>query len=247
MGNKIMKIDACCTIGMEGNFEETARDLVRQMDSIGVDMAVIHPADHFYAWDNEAGNRMLLDLSKKYEGRLIPVATVNPWRPDANEVVMEYIEFGAKMLSFAPGVQGFNVSSSKLDGIIETMIAKDINLPVYVHTGHHSNATPAQLLLLAERFKEIDFICGHSGSTDFKGDAVFGCKLVDNLYLESSFARPCLFATVVGNIGENKAVMGSGYPYNYFKYEWQEMEKLLSQEYLKNVLGENLFKLINMD
>ena len=49
-----MKIDACCTIGLGRDFEETAQDLIGQMDSVGVDMAVIHPADCFYAWENEA-------------------------------------------------------------------------------------------------------------------------------------------------------------------------------------------------
>ena len=87
-----MKIDACCTIGLESNFEETARDLVRQMDSVGVEMAVIHPADHFYAWDNEAGNRMLIDLSQIYNGRFIPTATVNPWRGDAVDVIVGEVE-----------------------------------------------------------------------------------------------------------------------------------------------------------
>lgn len=241
-----MKIDACCTIGLESNFEETAHNLIRQMDLIGVDMAIIHPADHFYAWENEAGNQMLLDLSEKYKGRFIPTATVNPWRPDATEIIMKYIGLGAKMLSFAPGVQGFNLSSDKLDELIETIIAKDMNLPVYVHTGHYSNATPAQLLLLVERFKEIDFICGHSGSTDYKGDAIFGCKLVDNFYLESSFARPSLFAKVVEDIGSDKALMGSGYPYNYLEYEWQEMERLLDSKWHNKVLGENIVNLISL-
>jgi predicted TIM-barrel fold metal-dependent hydrolase len=246
MGNKTMRIDACCTIGLASNFGESAQDLIQNMDSIDVEMVVIHPADHFYAWENENGNQMLLDLSKKFKGRFIPTATVNPWRPDAVELVLKYVEMGAEMLSFSPGVQGFNVSGNKLDPLVEAMITKDLNLPVYVHTGHHSNATPAQLLLLAERFKEINFICGHSGSTDNKPDAVISCKLVENFYLESSFARPSLFAAIIPDVGANKAIMGSGNPYNQFIFEWQEMDGLLDEESKKSVLGGNIKKLIGL-
>jgi predicted TIM-barrel fold metal-dependent hydrolase len=246
MGNYVMRIDACCTIGLASNFEESAQDLIRKMDSVDVDMAVIHPADYFYAWENENGNQMFLDLSNKFKDRLIPTMTVNPWRPDAVEIVLKYVEMGARMLSFSPGVQGFNVSGNKLDQLIEAMMTKNLNLPVYVHTGHHSNATPAQLLLLAERFKEITFICGHSGSTDNKPEAVLCCKQVDNFYLESSFARPSLFAAVIPDIGADKAIMGSGDPCNQFVFEWQEMNGLLGEEAKASVLGGNIKKLIGL-
>ncbi len=82
-----MKIDACCTIGLGRDFEETAQDLIGQMDSVGVDMAVIHPADCFYAWENEAGNQALLEISNKFNGRFIPTATVNPWWDDAPDII----------------------------------------------------------------------------------------------------------------------------------------------------------------
>ena len=145
-----MKIDACCTIGAEGSFEDTAADLIRQMDLVDIDMAVIHPADHFYACENETGNQMLLDLSKNFKGMFIPTVTVNPWRPDAWQVLSRYIEQGGKIVSFSPAVQGLSICDEKFIKLCEKIVGNGINIPIYFHSGNHSFGAPSQLFLLSK-------------------------------------------------------------------------------------------------
>ena len=181
-----MIIDACCTIGLNAAREHSPDALLAQMDSASVDMSVLHPADKFYAWENEKGNDLLLKTTQQYPNRFIATATVNPWRSDAVSVINKYIDAGAKMLSFSPGVQGFILSEDKLDSILESVAGRAVKIPIYVHTGHHSCSAPSQLSLLARRFGQLDFIMGHSGSTDYGSDVVMVCQLNENIYPESS-------------------------------------------------------------
>jgi len=237
-------IDACCTIGCDGDVDVSADALLKEMDVAGVDKAVIHPADRCYAWENEYGNRVVTSEAKKHPDRLIPAVTVNPWRPDAWDVLRAGIDAGGRMLTFSPGVQGFVLSVCKLEPIREALAALSLNVPVFVHTGHHSNATPCQLAMLARRLGNLNFIMGHCGATDYATDAVPACKYSDNIYLESSFSRPPGFVKRPGEIGADRCIMGSGYPYNQFEFEWSEMRRLLPSEYHEAVLGGNLSRLL---
>jgi len=239
-----MKIDACCTIRFEGNLEDATGHLVRQMDSAEVDMAVIHPADRIYAWENEDGNQKLLDLSDKYKGRFIPAVTVNPWRSDAWQVLSKFIEQGGRIVSFSPAVQGLSICDNKFVRLCENILENYKNVPVYFHSGHYSYGAPTQLLILAKYFPDLNFILGHSGATDYASDVVPVCTSVTNIYMESSFARPPGFVAKLEQAGFDRGIMGSGYPDNDLPFEWLETCRLLPEEHLGSVCGETLLKLI---
>jgi predicted TIM-barrel fold metal-dependent hydrolase len=239
-----MSIDCCCTIGGDNHTEPSADMLLTAMDNADVDRAVIHPPAICYAWENESGNDFILQAVIRHPDRFIPTATVNPWRHDAWEIIKKYIDAGAKMLTFSPQVQGFNVSGDKLDPVLEKMLAKGFSIPVYVHTGHYSFSAPSQLALLAKRFGKLNFIMGHSGSTDYKSDTVPVCSVCDNIYPESSFARPQSFVEKAEKFGFERAVMGSGFPYNQLEFEFSEMRRLLPKKHSQAVLGGNLVRLL---
>ncbi len=239
-----MLIDSCCTVGQNGDFEPSVEELIRQMDRADVDKAVIHSPDIGYAWENEKYNDFIVSCAGNYRDRLIPSATINPWRPDALEVLRRGLGSGAKILSFSPEIQGFNVSGRKLDPVFEEVAKNRISTPIYIHTGHYSFSTVAQVFLLARRYLKLNFILGHSGATDYGTDVVSVVSHSENIYFESSFARPKGFVGKVDTLGPEKAIMGSGFPYNDLKFEWSEMLRLLPVEHRDRVCGGNLVKLL---
>jgi hypothetical protein len=239
-----MIIDACCTIGGEADAEPTAGELLVLMDNLAVDQAVLHVPDRCYAWDNEPGNALLARAASDHRQRFITTATANPWRPDAWEVLGRAIDAGAAMLSFSPAVQGFVLGDRRLDPLCEKLVEHFPAMPIFIHTGHHSNATPAQLLLLANRFPTLNFIMGHSGSTDYKSDVVPVCSVCSNIYPESSSARPPGFVMIAGQFGWNRAIMGSGFPYNDFEQEWLSVREAVPAAHADALLGGNLARLI---
>ncbi len=61
--------------------------------------------------------------------------------------------------------------------------------PVYFHTGLPGNSTPWQIVDLAERFPEIDFLMGHCGS------------LISGMMLTTLLWQPeYLFRNVIGSL-----------------------------------------------
>jgi predicted TIM-barrel fold metal-dependent hydrolase len=238
------RIDGHCVIGFPQDPEPLAEQLLVEMDKVNVARAVISPPPRCFAWENEAGNDLVIAAAKSYPDRFIPAVTANPWRPDAIEVLTRYFEKGGKVLIFSPGPQGFVLSEGLLTPVLEKIALENWRCPVYVHTGHHSHAAPAQLALLARRYPKINFIMGHCGATDYSADVVIIAGKYKNIYLESSFARPSLFLAKIKTVGYEKAIMGSGSPYNDMTYEWNEMLRLVPVENQESVLGGNLQRLL---
>jgi hypothetical protein len=85
---------------------------------------------------------------------------------------------------------------------------------------------------------------GHSGASDYANDVAPACALAANLFMESSFARPPGFIARAAAIGFDRAIMGSGHPYNDMAFEWSFMERLLAAEHRPAVLGGNLLRLL---
>ena len=236
-------IDACCTIGGTADPEPSAEGLLAEMDRAAVAQAVLHPPDRCYAWENAAGNELVIEAAKAHPGRFIPAATVNPWRPDAGDVVRRYLDRGARVLAFSPGVQGFVLSEHRLDGILEALSSGGVMVPIYIHTGHHSHAAPSQLALIAQRFPAVQFIMGHCGSTDYAGEVSHVYRQHPNIWLEASFGRPPKFVGRLKEIGYDRAIMGSGHPYNDLAFEWAQTRRLLPAHH-EGVFGGNLLRLL---
>lgn len=235
-------IDSC--VYLKENGQNDVADLLKQMNDLKVDKAVIHPFDKGFAYENEMGNDAVVGIYRKYPDRFIPTVTVNPWRKDALNVLMKYLEQGVKIITFSPGLQGFNLCENLLDAMLEKVSELKIKPVIYVHTGSHSFGAPSQLAILAKRFSCLSFIMGHSGATDYGTDVIAVCQMCDNIFIESSFARPPGFVAKAAQIGFNRAIYGSGFPLNEVSFELSEMKRLLPVANQQEVLGENLLKLL---
>ncbi len=235
-------IDCFCVAGSPGG--GGAGELVSLMDAGGVDAAVLHPSDRGYAFHNEEENDALLKAASVQRGRLFASATVSPWRDGAWEIVERSLDRGAAMLSFSPGVQGFNPAGDALRPILDKLSCRGPGIPVYIRTGHHCFGSPTQVLMLANIYPDLNFIMGHSGSTDYAGDVDYVLSISKNVFAETSFARPPAVCARVEKLGGDRIIMGSGWPCNFFDFEWSEMRRLLPPGHAGRVLGGNLAKLI---
>lgn len=113
-----MKIDAYTTPGTERETRLNASDLLRAMESAGIDRAVIAPEDREIAVANAAGNQQMIDLARASAGRFIPACAANPWfgRAAVDEVRRAAGE-GARMLVLAPALQGFVLTDEICDNL----------------------------------------------------------------------------------------------------------------------------------
>jgi predicted TIM-barrel fold metal-dependent hydrolase len=243
MGGPEMTIDGYVALGVDREYDLTPEDLIRTMDRSEVERAVIAPVDRCLAVDNREGNEFLAEAALDHADRLIPACSANPWYGEGAVVeCRRAIEAGARMLVLHPFVQGYQANDELVWPLLEVAVGERV--PVYVHTGMPGNATPWQVVDLAERFEGLDAIIGHCGATDFWNDVIEAAQASDRVYLESSLARPFQFSRYLEAAGQQKGIMGSFAPINEFRFEWGQMRGELPERMWDDVLGGNLQRLL---
>lgn len=239
----MLKIDCYCALGIDREFDLTADTLLALLDKADVERAVIAPTDRQMAVNNREGNNFLLANAQQHSDRFIPSCSVNPWFGKTAELELKRaIAEGARMLVLHPFAQGYVADDELVWPLLD--IAGHERVPVYFHTGPHCNSTPLQIMHLSHRYREVDFIIGHSGATDFWYDAVASARGADNCYLESSLARPFNFTNYMNQLGATKGIMGSYAPINDLPFEWEVMQRHLYGPTNECIYGSNLLRLL---
>ena len=239
-----MRIDAYTIIGEASEGGLNPEELIDQMEAAHVTKWVIAPVERCLAVANREGNEYMITVAKEYPKKFIPTCTANPWyREEAIAGIRHFIEKGAKIVVFAPHLQGYILNDGTVFPLLEAL--EEQALPVYVHTGHYEHATPWQLAELALRYPAINFIMGHCGSTDFKPDAVTAAERCPNIYLESSLVKSFVFKSMLETIGAQRGIMGSSAPLSGLEFEWKQMEECLPFKEYKNLYGKNLQMLLS--
>lgn len=237
-----LTIDAYCSLGVDREYDLTESRLLAAMDKAKVDRAVIAPVDRYLVVDNREGNDAMLTAASRNK-RLIPTCTANPWLGKrAVEEFRRATGKGARLLVLHPWIQGYQADDELAHPLLEAATVERI--PVYIHTGPPGSATPWQVAGLAERFPQTDLIMGHCGATDFWNDVVLAAGKRENLFLESSMARPFLFSGYVQAIGGRRGMLGSWAPLNDLEFEWEQMRKFLPADYWADISGGTIRRLL---
>ena len=243
MGDRAMTIDGYCTLGVDREFDLTAKALLDAMDAAEVERAMIAPPDRALAIFNRQGNDCMRQAAQAHPDRFIATCSVNPWSgEEALQELRRAIGEGARMLVLHPLVQGYTANDELVFPVLELAAAERI--PVYVHTGPPGNSTPWQIVDLAEQYSSLDIIMGHCGATDFWNDVPDSAASAANIYLESSLARPFHFARYMDSVGKHKGIIGSWAPLNKLGFEWDQMRKFLRPEVFAETSGNNLARLL---
>jgi len=236
-------IDAYCILGVDREYDLTEAELLRSMDEAEVERAVIAPPDRWLAVLNREGNGLMLEAASRHPSRFVPACSVNPWYgARAVEEMNRAAGQGARVLVLHPFVQGYQANDELVWPVLDA--AAPGQIPVYVHTGPPGNATPWQVVDLAERYPETDFIIGHCGATDFWNDMLHAGAAAPNVFFESSLARPFVSAQYVRAIGKDKGIMGSSAPLHELRFEWDQMRQVLAPDEFAGVYGGNLLRLL---
>lgn len=236
-------MDGYVALGIDREYDLTADALLRAMDAAGVAQALIAPIDRCLAVLNREGNRALQQAASAHPERLLPACAANPWYGDAAvEELRRALGEGARMLILHPSVQGFLANDELVFPLLDAAAAAGI--PVYVHTGPPGQATPWQVVDLAERYPTLDFVMGHCGATDFWNDVIEAARAAENVCLESSFARPFAFSRYADALGAHRCLVGSFAPLNDLVFEWEQMRLVLPPDDWPDVYGPTLQRLL---
>ncbi len=236
-----------------------AQEVIDQMDKDGVDMAVIFG----FPWRKEEhfrlNNDYVLEMTKKYPGRLIPFCCFDIWHKNAAKELDRCLSLGAK------GVGELALYSSdigdeergRLSLIAE--LCKEAGVPVLLHTnepvGHiYPGKSPMTLRALYQLIKDTlgtVWILAHlGGGLPFFAYLRRECSQVfQNVYFDTAampfLYRPQVLRAMVDAIGKEKFLLGTDFPLLPPGRYYRELTASgLSDEEKDFILGGNAKKIL---
>ena len=120
-------------------FDPEGEKQLAAMEEAGIDKAVIFSVDYGVTLGEpttpiEEVNKKFADLQKKYPDKFICFVTVDPRRPQANDIIKKGLEeWGMKGVKFHPA-SGFYPNGKETYAAMETIA--DFKVPVVFHSGH---------------------------------------------------------------------------------------------------------------
>ena len=138
-------------------------------------------------------------------------------------------------------------------------LARDLGVPIYIHTGEQPYAMPATVDFVAGEFPEVSIIIGHLGTQGemLSIEALLVAGRHENVFVETSYAMPHMIIEAVHTIGPDRVVFGSNCPPMEPTQQIMNVEQALSMEPpigmalpadgVREVLGGNLARLVGIE
>jgi predicted TIM-barrel fold metal-dependent hydrolase len=205
----------------------------------------------------------------KYPDRLIGGIALHPrlWNDRVADVVRKMVHSGGfKMIYIHPSLHKFwlpiktpseSAGSRKLlYPIFEA--ARDLNLPIYIHTGEQPYALPATADFIAGAFPDVKIILGHLGTQGelYTIEALLVAERHPNVFLETSWAMPHMIIEAVHEAGAHRLIFGSNTPPLEQTQQIMNVEEAMAfdppigmaaaEADIYNVLGGNLARLLGL-
>jgi predicted TIM-barrel fold metal-dependent hydrolase len=190
----------------------SAEDLLRSMDSFGVDRSLAIPFPVVEDW--REANEEVARAARKYPDRLTGAASLDPFLPE-NELRTQLRrcveELNLRALKIQPQYQPLDPLSGRAEAIFGA--ACEMRLPVVCHTGSGVPfALPSLYMMPARRFPELALVLAHSGGGIFVQEAIVAASFCPNIYLELSSLMPHQIMTVLSQIPSTRLMIGSDLP-----------------------------------
>ena len=229
-----------------GNMPE---DMIRSMDWIGVDMAMIS-SQAAIASSNGWGNDITVGMTLKYPDRFYGYVVINPHYPESHKEEIErcFVFPGMKGLKIHPNTHGVPPDHYNYQLCYET--ANERRCPMLIHTwGRDSVVKVGQM---AERYPNARLIMGHYGGPE-KGamsEAVNVVNKHENVYADItiSYMYEGNLEWLVKEAGAKKVLYGTDLPFidarpNFGRVALAE----ISDEDKTDIFGRNMKRILGME
>jgi predicted TIM-barrel fold metal-dependent hydrolase len=258
-----------------------AEDLIAQMDAprkvfgepARIDKAVVFPAlgetvpTSKLSFDEQ--HAYVLESVQKYPDRLIGgiVMHARLWSEEVKEKVRWLVQtqnFG--MIYIHPSLHKYWLpiqtpsegegSKQMLYPIFE--MARELDIPILIHSGEQPYAVPATANFVAGEFSDVTMIIAHLGTQGemFTAESLLVAERHQNVYLETSFAMPHMLIEAVHTIGPERVIFGSNCPPLEPTQQLLNVEEALtldppigmgaSVEDTRRIMGGNLAELLGL-
>jgi predicted TIM-barrel fold metal-dependent hydrolase len=201
---------------------QTVSDLLRSMDALKIDQALACPFKPV-SYNLDQANRELAGAIRSHTDRLIGAARIDPWQPDAVDVLARSFEsFGSRALYLNPWEEHFRSDLERLDPLMA--VAHAHSAPVLVASGYPWLSEALQVCRLAQRWPDTPVVMSNGGQYNISGlgqaDATLALSKASNLLIDTAGVyRQDFIEETVAAFGCERVLFGSGAPYFDQRYE----------------------------
>lgn len=231
----------------------SAEEVVRLLDKGGIDMAVVSSLNSALYTDAHEGNFELIEETKRYRDRLIPVAVLNPKYPGWEYDLEECIRLGFKGIRLYPQYHNYTLTDDECLKFISRV--SEMNLTVSIPSrlrdrrGRHwmdvsRDIDFAEVEQLASRMPGSRIVLldsrGAQNSTITKyGNVYFGTSRISTTLGE--------MAKLFQSVGASRLVFGSGVPLKYISPAKLRIQLLdVPEETRERIFWRNAFDLLGL-
>jgi len=240
----VLIIDAHCHIGPFFSLflpKSGAGDVVEQMDRMGIDK-IVASATTGITSDFHKGNRNILQITKKYPGRILAYGVFNPHYPEEIEEELEFCFEKNHMVGIKiHSDHGLPYDHENYEKVWE--FAQENGMIVLAHSWKDD---VSMFDKLARRYDKAEIILGHScyGARDILFRT---CKKRENLYLDLTYAYRDygIIEKMVSAVGSERILFGSDM--NWFSQLHgigSIIFSRISDNEKLNILGRNMNRLL---
>ncbi len=247
----------------------TVEQLIKDMDSAGIDKVVMQGI-YFRRHQNcVAQNNWYIDWRRQYPDRLLGFATVQPLAgQQALDEVKRAADNGLSGIGeILPYAQGHTMQDDAFLAVVE--LAIELDIPLCLHgaepVGHDYPGrayTPLQdYVWLAEQYPDLKLIIAHMGGLlPYYELNRATKKIMRNVYYDTAAVpllyRPQVYKSMVDIVGPEKILYGSDYPLLIYPRKTRApgfnllLDEItssgLTQDQLTLILGENMYRILNL-
>ena len=259
----------------------TAEDLLAQMDAprkvfgepARIDKAIVFPSlgltvpTSRLSFDEQ--HAYVVESVARYPDRFIGGIVMHPrlWNDQVAGTVRRMVrEQGFRMIYLNPSLHKFWLpintpsegegSRKLLYPIFEA--ARELGIPVIIHTGEQPYALPATVDFVAGAFPDVNILIAHLGTQGemLTVEALLVADRRPNVYLETSWAMPHMLIEAVHEAGADRLIFGSNCPPLEPTQQIMNIEEAMtfdppigmgaSVDDTRKVLGGNLARLLGL-
>jgi predicted TIM-barrel fold metal-dependent hydrolase len=231
--------------------KQSVEDLLRSMDALEIEMAMVSPLRPL-SYNLEEANHSLVDAITSHNDRLVSAVRVDPWQPDAANLLVQAIEeYGCKALFLNPWEEHFKADSPRLDPLLQKLHV--YHIPLIITTGYPWLSEALQVCSLAMRWPDVPVVMTNGGQINISGlgqaDATLALHKASNLYIETAGVyRQDFIEEALQMFGPGRVLYGSGSPYFDQRYELLRVKYLkVTREQLNAIMGDNALKLLGLN
>lgn len=236
------KLDAHAHVGTFGgwaNVAITADELVKQMDTYEMEKTVLCST-------GSHDNFRTKEAMEAYPHRFWGLVYANPL--EGEKSVQEIYDLvqnkGFSGIKLNPLRHAYVADAECLDPIMEA--ARELHIPVFIHSGHAPFSLPWSIALLAERFPDVNIVMIHMGHGHgvYIDAALKMARRYSNLYLEmSGMPMNSKIKEAYKTVGSDRIFFGTDAPFHHPTIEMQKViTSGLTEKEIEDVFYNNLQK-----